>query len=95
MFNEIPAMDASLGKHWRQPAHIRLALMDEMHILLTTRQTEELSKYDRSIPTGVYPGKCWMRKEGSRVPLLVWYGAETLNGNCPILFREILILEGL
>lgn len=95
MFNEIPVMDDPLGKHWHQPAHIRLALMDETHVLLTTRETEQLSKYDRSMPTGVYPGKCWMRREEGRAPLLVWYGEETPEHTCPILFREVLVLEGL
>lgn len=91
--NEIPVMDDPLGKHWEQPRDIREAPMDEDFVILTSRQVSELHEYSTTLPTGVYPGKCWQRKE--RNPdrhLLVWYGAENAEKNCPILFREIGLL---
>lgn len=86
--NEIPIMDDPLGKHWRQPTDIRSAPMDDQHILLSSEQVAGLAEYSSTIPTGVYPGKCWKRLQ-STGPLFVWFGAET-DGKCPILFREIL-----
>jgi hypothetical protein len=94
MFNEIPVMDDPLGKYWVQPPYIRLALMDEKHIILTSSEVAKLPRYNTSIPTGVYPGKCWLRREEGRV-MLVWYGEETPEHNCPILFRDVIVLEGL
>lgn len=87
----IPVMDDPLGKHWEQPSDIRSAPMDEEHILLTSAQIKQLHKYDSSMPTGVYPGKCWMRREPGKT-LFVWYGEENAEHNCPILFREVLEL---
>jgi hypothetical protein len=90
----IPIMDDPLGKYWEQPADIRQALMDDTHVILTLRQIEQLKEYSSTMPTGVYPGKCWQRKE--RDPdrhLLVWYGDENNEGKCPILFREILVMR--
>lgn len=90
--NEIPVMDDPLGKHWDQPANIRSAPMDDKHVLLTARQARELLEYSTSLPSRVYPGKCWRRVERGR-ELLVWYGAETEDQRCPILFRELLVVQ--
>ena len=85
----IPVMDDPLGKYWRQPSDIQQAPMDNDHVLLTWRQISGLAEYSSTIPSGVYPGKCWLRRqEGKR--LLAWFGDETPQGMCPILFREIL-----
>lgn len=86
--NEVPVMDDPLGKHWRQPADIRSAPMDDKHILLTPEQIAGLAEYSSTIPTGVYPGKCWKRIQ-SDGPLFVWYGPD-VGGKCAILFRNIL-----
>lgn len=97
--NAIPIMDDPLGKHWDQPADVRCIPMDGTHALLTHRQLGQLYSYDRSLPSGVYPGKCWQRKEPKSASfpdgrhLLVWYGAETPEGRCPIHFREILVID--
>lgn len=98
-FNAIPVMDDPLGKHWDQPADVRFIPMDDTHALLTSLQVSQLCSYDCTLPTGVYPGKCWQRREpkGGDFPngrhLFVWYGAETPEGRCPILFREILVID--
>lgn len=89
MFNAIPVMDDPLGKHWDQPRDIREVLMDDTHVILTSDHIGQLSKYDATLPSGVYPGKAWMRREAGRT-LLAWYGAENADKMCPILFREVL-----
>lgn len=86
----IPIMDDPLGKYWDQPRDIRSAPMDDTHVILTQRQFKELPEYSTSIPTGVYPGKCWKRFERDQPWVLVWYGPETPDHECPILFRVIL-----
>ena len=88
----IPVMDDPLGRYWEQPGDIRAALMDDTHVLLTRGQVRGLHEYSSSLPTGVYPGKCWRRREPGR-HLLVWYGDETPDGRCPILFRDILVVD--
>lgn len=87
--NAIPVMDDPLGNYWEQPRDIRAVEMDTTHVLLTPRHIRQLCEYSRTYPSGVYPGKCWRRVESDR-HLLVWYGDETPEGLCPILFREIL-----
>jgi hypothetical protein len=91
--NEIPVMDDPLGKHWDQPRDIRSAPMDEAHVILRPDQAVGLCNYDRTLPSGVYPGKCWRRRETKPDrDMLVWYGAETPDGKCPILMRDMLII---
>ena len=89
--NVIPIMDDPLGKYWRQPIGLREALMDDTHVLLTDGQINDLMCYNSSLPSGVYPGKVWRRLEvNPSRDLLAWYGPETDDHRCPILFREIL-----
>lgn len=90
--NAIPVMDDPLGKHWEQPADIRQVLMDETHVLLTPQQFARLYDYSATFPSGVYPGKCWRRHEPGRL-LLVWYGEETPEHQCPIDFRQIEVVS--
>ncbi len=58
--------------------------MDDKLVLLTPRQFGQLLDYSSSMPSGVYPGKCWRRAQLVRVGtewrrsgkwLLGWYGA--------------------
>lgn len=93
----IPAMTDPLGKHWDQPADIREAPMDDKTVLLTPRQFEELHEYSATMPSGVYPGKCWKRLEPWNRPtpertLLVWYGIADDPSKCTIEFRDIEIV---
>lgn len=74
MLNAIPAMTDPLGAHWDQPKDIRSVPMDDTHVILTPAQKRELCNYDASLPSGTYPGKCWLRTNGG-VTWLVWYGA--------------------
>jgi hypothetical protein len=88
--NLIPEMDDPLGKYWSQPKDIRLAPMDDEHVVLSLSQYKALAEYSSTIPTGVYPGKVWRRSQKD-VELLVWYGPETPDHKCPILYRKILL----
>lgn len=96
----VPIMDDPLGKYWEQPADIRNAPIDDTTALLSSRQFAELHEYSSTFPSGVYPGKCWKRIEKNRDgsihrTLLVWYGDENADHQCPILFRDIEIVEPL
>lgn len=97
----IPAMTDPLGRHWQQPQDIREAPMDDLLVLLTPAQFEGLSEYSTSMPSGVYPGKCWRRNLFTRDPqtgnvvatdkwLLGWYGESTKGpGWCSNNWRAI------
>ena len=88
----IPPMDDPLGRYWEQPRDIRLAPMDDRHVLLTAQQRASLLEYSTTMPSGVYPGKCWRRQERDR-DLLVWYGITDGRPDlCSIEFREILVV---
>ncbi len=89
----IPPMDDPLGKYWEQPRDIRDAPMDDEIVLLTPRQFKDLPEYSTSVPTGVYPGKCWktnvyIQDRQGRVTatdkwLLRWYGESEIGpGYC-------------
>jgi len=93
----IPLMTDPLGRHWRQPADIRQAPMDETHVLLTPYQVAGLSDYSRSYPSGTYDGKCWKREgednAGAPFWYLCWYQPHPQPGKIGIGFRIILEVE--
>jgi hypothetical protein len=89
--NAIPPMTDPLGKYWEQPPDIRGALMDDTHVILRPDQLAGLHEYSTSIPTGVYPGKCWKRW-GKGVWVLVWFGdVPSKPDQCSINWRTVLI----
>ncbi len=88
----IPEMTDRLGKYWEQPPDIREAPMDAEIVLLTLRQFEGLHEYSSSIPSGVYPGKCWKRLERDR-PYLGWYGVCDDPERCSVNFRKIEVVS--
>jgi hypothetical protein len=92
MYNEIPAMTDPLGKHWKQPADIREAEMDDTHVMLTKRQFDQLKEYSSSYPSGCYDGKCWKR-EGHDMWWLCWYHPHPKPDTIGIGSREILIID--
>lgn len=88
--NAIPPMTDPLGRYWKQPSDIREAPIDDTHVLLRPDQFDELHEYSTSIPTGVYPGKCWKRHERGGW-MLAWYGeAPGQPDQCSINWRAIL-----
>jgi hypothetical protein len=69
----IPAMTDPLGKHWRQPLHLRdRVALYETHATIAEHDWLVLHNYESSYPSGVYPGKVWRRG-----PWLCWYGPLT------------------
>lgn len=91
-YNDIPPMTDPLGKHWEQPADIRLAPMDDTHVILSRRQIEMLRDYNSSYPSGTYDGKCWLRTN-SGVTWLCWYYPHDNPKRISIGSREVLPLE--
>lgn len=92
-FNAIPAITDPMGRHWQQPADIRLAPMDAQHVQLTARQVAGLLEYSSSYPSGTYDGKCWLRKNGATC-WLCWYEPCDVPGQIGIDSREILVVDG-
>jgi hypothetical protein len=90
--NAIPVMDDPMGRNWEQPGDVRFAPMDDTHVILTRRQVRELHEYSATIPTGVYPGKCWRMETKDHRHYLRWYGPETPDRRCSINHREILVV---
>lgn len=88
--NEIPEMTHPYGKHWQQPRDIREAPMDKTHVLLDRRQFKGLHDYSATIPSGVYDGKCWRRRE-RREWFLCWYSPSSDPKQCAINMRRIRI----
>jgi hypothetical protein len=92
----IPLMTDPLSKHWRQPADIRQAPMDDTHVLLTRDQVRGLAEYNTTYPSGTYDGKCWKRVGTADDKLcfyLCWYQPHPTPGQIGIGFRIILELE--
>lgn len=100
MKNSIPPITDPLGRYWDQPPIERIAI-DDTHALMTHEDFTLLPEYSASMPSGVYPGKMWRRRDGAFDPrcrpedrrwLLCWYGIVPGDATvCSNNFREILI----
>jgi len=91
--NIIPPMTHEHGKYWSQPKDIRLAPMDDTHVLLSSYQIDRLSEYSASMPSGVYSGKCWLWKQHPKYGndmWLIWYGLEESPNEFLVEKRQIL-----
>ena len=84
----IPEMINPLGAYWSQPHRDQIEV-DETHALLNKTAFDKLSEYSQTIPTGVYEGKMWKRKE-YKVWWLCWFGPSNLPDNCDTNYRRIL-----
>lgn len=96
MMIPVPPMRDPLSMYWEQPDPCKW-LFDETHVVIPERDLQKLASYDTSMPSGVYEGKMWQRKESVHVGgrhMLVWYGPSELVGQCGIYFREILTVGG-
>ncbi|KGP01105.1 hypothetical protein JT27_15005 [Alcaligenes faecalis] len=88
----IPPITDPLGRHWSQPDPAGF-LLDDTHAVMTQRQFDSLADYSRSMPTGVYPGKCWKAVMSDGRSYLRWYGiVEGRDDLCSNNQREILIV---
>ena len=76
---KIPRPERDLTS-WRQPKDLRdrVWLMPGGHITMYAQDWFALPRYDRSSPTGVWPGKAWasMHPDNSRtmIPYFNWCG---------------------
>ncbi len=69
-FAKLPRMTDPMGRHWRQPKGLRDRVkIFETHAVINESDWQELSRYDSTMPSGVYAGKVW-RCRG----YLCWYG---------------------
>ena len=83
---KIPPMLDPLGKHWRQPKGLR----DRVGLFFNHATIKEadwlgLPHYERTMPSGVYPGKVWRCG-----PWLAWYGPD-VGGRCRVVTLRALI----
>lgn len=80
--------------NWNQPKDIRTAPMDDTHVLLTREQLAGLAEYSRSVPDGVYPGKCWKARHivgGISEWYLKWYEETGHPRYCNVEVRKVVI----
>ncbi len=92
----IPPITNPLGQYWEQPDQAQW-LFDDTHVVIPACDLRKLESYDCTMPSGVYEGKMWQRREHKCVGgrhLLVWYGSHPEPGTCGIYFREILAVGG-
>lgn len=99
----IPPITDPMGRSWRQPPCEEI-LVDDDHALMTERTLKALPEYSGTMPTGVYPGKMWKRRDGifdagflkrGGIPVwkLCWYGVSEKGPDfCSINYRSILLV---
>lgn len=92
--HEIPPITEPLGKYWDQPDRSQI-LVDSSHALMTHETLHSLADYSGSVPTGVYHGKMWRRRERYDCDdwFLAWYGhSEKGQDFCSLNFRRVLLV---
>jgi hypothetical protein len=82
----IPPITDPLGKYWDQPPREAIEI-DDTHALMTYQTMKKLHNYESTIPTGVYPGKIWRRKDQ-----LCWFDVHEDPKLCSIYVRDILVV---
>lgn len=66
-----------MGKYWGQPKGLRdVVELFDTHAMLPETVFFCLPNYERTTPSGVYPGKVW--RQGRK--WLCWYGPEKKRG---------------
>ncbi|MBG3129631.1 hypothetical protein I4674_07445 [Proteus mirabilis] len=93
MKNIIPPMTNPLGKYWRQPNHEHL-LIDDTHVIMSSKDFKSLAEYSNSIPSGAYAGKMWKAVTQDERVFLRWFGlVEGRDDLCSNNQREIIIID--
>lgn len=88
---EIPPMVDPRGAFWVQPSPSEFAIGE---CAITTLPTfKKLNEYSSTVPTGVYPGKMWKRRERGDVWYLCWYAESESEGYCDIRRKRLLVLS--
>ncbi len=82
----IPPMTHPLSRGWDQPPRDAI-LLDHEHALMEPRAYAALLHYESSVPSGVYAGKMWRRKNR-----LCWFEDVPGRAECVIVTRKILVL---
>lgn len=88
---QIPAMTHPLSKNWRQPTRESVHLFDDK-AFIDRGDFNILPEYSCTIPTGVYEGKMWKRREGVEW-LICWYGPSLDPDECRIHYRKLVIVD--
>lgn len=89
----IPPIDIvadPMGKHWTQPDRELIKVNSET-AEMTQCVLEQLCDYSHSMPTGVYPGKMWKRKQGEQW-WLCWFGVSKDPKLCTNNCRKVEII---
>ena len=93
----IPEMSHPWSKHWPQPDP-REILVDSTHAVMSLETFRKLPEYSCTLPSGVYEGKMWRRREpyspevfGVTKWYLMWYGPSEDPLQCSINHRQILL----
>lgn len=93
MKNRIPPMTNPLGKHWAQPNHENI-LIDDTHVIMSSKDFNSLAEYSNSIPSGVYVGKMWKAVAQDGRVFLRWFGlVEGRDDACSNNQREIIVID--
>lgn len=83
----IPAITDPNGRYWDQPKREDI-LIDETHAIMSKDTFAKLCHYEISIPSGVYTGKMWRRRN-----TLVWFADHPTDAKlCSMHCREIIIV---
>ena len=92
--NQIPEITDPMGKNWRQPSTKDIEI-DDTHALMSESTLKQMPEYSCSIPSGVYPGKMWIRKKDyhdeSKGYWLCWFGESDVPGYVSNHHREIIV----
>ena len=90
--NVIPPMTNPLGAHWPQPDRSEV-FTDDANAYMSASSAKRLYHYDRSMPSGVYDGKMWLRNHGND-DYLWWFGPAEDPNQCTTNYRKLVITDG-
>lgn len=86
-FGRLPKMTDPMGKYWDQPEGLRDRVrVFWNHATIDEADWNRLPRYERSCPSGTYPGKAWRRG-----PWLCWYGNPIDDNKIRIGFARALV----
>lgn len=91
----IPKITDKLGDTWVQPSHSEIKFSSDGYAVITQDGVDQLVEYSTSIPSGVYAGKMWKRKDRfSDDEYLCWFqNSPSEPYCCEVKYRKILLQE--
>lgn len=87
----IPPITDPLGRHWSQPDRSEISVSSNF-AKMTRATFAKLPCYDSTLPTGVYDGKMWARRQ-SNGTLLCWFGPADDPTKCSLNTRKIILAD--